>query len=195
MEENRTDLRSVRTDKAIHMAFEQMLMEGQGKESISVTALARRAGINRKTFYLHYDTMTDLVNTYIADARTELLTLLEAHDVEEYLSTRGLLVSVLSQFFAGHQQFYSYVLFQDKYWPRVRGTWEEVNVLMARRLADARNLSFDDALLYVTFSCGTMLTMLRMRLRGQTSFTPEQLREKIVKLNVEGMRGVLDLRI
>lgn len=166
-----------------------------GDESITVAALARRAGINRKTFYLHYDTLTDLVDTYIADARAELLGMLEAHDVEDYLSTRGLLISVLSRFFASHQQFYSYVLFQDKYWPRVRGAWEEINELMAHRLSVARKIPYDDALLYVTFSCGTMLTMLRMRLRGRTNFTPEQLRKKIVKLNVDGMRGALGLKI
>lgn len=53
------DLRIARTHKAIRAAFEEMASEvGLGK--ITVKALAERAGINRKTFYLHFETLEAL---------------------------------------------------------------------------------------------------------------------------------------
>ena len=49
----------MRTRKAIKQSFKEMALEiGLGR--ITVKALAERAGINRKTFYLHYETLEAL---------------------------------------------------------------------------------------------------------------------------------------
>ena len=59
MSDSKPDLRVMRTRKAIKQSFEEMVSEaGLGK--ITVKALAERAGINRKTFYLHYETLEAL---------------------------------------------------------------------------------------------------------------------------------------
>ena len=50
------DRRFARTEKAIVEAFLK-LAEEQDPQKITVTALAREADIDRKTFYLHYDTV------------------------------------------------------------------------------------------------------------------------------------------
>lgn len=60
------DPRALRTRKAIKDAFEEMACEGDvGK--ITVKALADRAGINRKTFYLHYETIESLYEETLND--------------------------------------------------------------------------------------------------------------------------------
>ncbi len=61
MEEVRVDLRTRRTIKAIKGAFSQLVLE-KNYSDISITELAKRAEINRKTFYLHYSSLDDLVN-------------------------------------------------------------------------------------------------------------------------------------
>lgn len=61
MKEIKTDLRYVKTKEGIHKAFRELLQEMEyGK--ITVKLLAERARINRKTFYVHYDTMEELLN-------------------------------------------------------------------------------------------------------------------------------------
>jgi len=55
------DLRVRRTVGAIRTAFRQMMCE-MDYENITVKALADRAQINRKTFYLHYSKLDDLFN-------------------------------------------------------------------------------------------------------------------------------------
>ena len=61
MEKNRKeDLRIQRTREAIRTAFEDMICE-MDYEQISIKELAQRARINRKTFYLHYNTLDDLL--------------------------------------------------------------------------------------------------------------------------------------
>ena len=57
--EGKTDLRVVRTRAAIDRAFEELVCE-VGLDKVTVKDLAERAGINRKTFYLHYETIDEL---------------------------------------------------------------------------------------------------------------------------------------
>lgn len=54
------DLRVQRTKESIRKAFEEMICE-MDYEQISIKELTQRARINRKTFYLHYNTLDDLL--------------------------------------------------------------------------------------------------------------------------------------
>lgn len=54
------DLRIQRTKEAIRKTFEEMICE-MDYEKISIKEITERAKINRKTFYLHYDTLDDLL--------------------------------------------------------------------------------------------------------------------------------------
>ena len=54
------DLRIVKTKKAIRETFEKMICE-MDYEEISIKELTARAEINRKTFYLHYQDLDELL--------------------------------------------------------------------------------------------------------------------------------------
>ena len=54
------DLRVIRTREAIRKTFEEMICE-MDYEPISIKELTERARINRKTFYLHYNSLDDLL--------------------------------------------------------------------------------------------------------------------------------------
>lgn len=56
----RPDRRVVRTRAAIEHAFRELLATTP-YDKITVSSVARVAGINRKTFYLHYDSVDDLL--------------------------------------------------------------------------------------------------------------------------------------
>ena len=60
MDQEKTDLRVLRTRKAIRDTFCDMLME-MDLQDITIKELAKRAMINRNTFYLHYDSMEALL--------------------------------------------------------------------------------------------------------------------------------------
>ncbi len=61
MARKQQDLRVRKTLGAIRQAFADMLYE-MPYEKITVAELARRANINTKTFYRHYDTLDDLLS-------------------------------------------------------------------------------------------------------------------------------------
>lgn len=58
---NENDLRVKKTREAIESSFLEMMKE-KPLEKITVTALAKRARINKGTFYLHYQDIYDLHN-------------------------------------------------------------------------------------------------------------------------------------
>ncbi len=55
------DRRQIKTKKAIIGAFIQLLQE-KDISKITITELAKLANIDRKTFYLHYESISDLYN-------------------------------------------------------------------------------------------------------------------------------------
>lgn len=60
MRQGKTDLRVIRTKKAIRDTFCAMIME-MDYPDITIKELSQRAMINRNTFYLHYDSMNALL--------------------------------------------------------------------------------------------------------------------------------------
>ena len=60
MAEKKVDLRIQRTKENIRRVFEEMICE-MDYEDMSIKELTERARINRKTFYLHYDSLDDLL--------------------------------------------------------------------------------------------------------------------------------------
>ena len=75
--DGKPDLRVARTRAAIKDALAALVTEG-GVGKITVKSLTERAGINRKTFYLHFDSiealfesvMNDLMNDFFANYET-----------------------------------------------------------------------------------------------------------------------------
>lgn len=60
---------SVKTKQLIRSTFAELLHEKRSIEKISVTELAKRAGLNRSTFYAHYDDIWQVAD----DLKTETM--------------------------------------------------------------------------------------------------------------------------
>ena len=64
--ERKTDLRVIKTRKAIKDTFKEMIMEKDASE-ITVKELTDRAMIHRKTFYLHYTSIEALYEDILSE--------------------------------------------------------------------------------------------------------------------------------
>lgn len=76
MKHESTDLRVKRTLKCIRQAFNDLILE-KNYSQISITELTERADINRKTFYLHYSSLDDLVQEMEEEVAEDLLNYLK----------------------------------------------------------------------------------------------------------------------
>ncbi len=83
----KTDLRIVKSKKAIKDAF-LMLIKEKGYNNITITEIADRALINRKTFYMHYETKqalydeicNELIDVLDPESTMETLHKLKGHE-------------------------------------------------------------------------------------------------------------------
>src|SRR5699024_2346300 len=80
------DLRIRKTKKAIKYALAE-LIEEIGFRAITVKSLTNKAGINRGTFYLHYDNIDDLISEYYDDIIKGLYDLFEEYSSNKLTNT------------------------------------------------------------------------------------------------------------
>ena len=66
------DKRYEKTEKAIINAYFQLLDKKEGGR-ISISELARKANIDRKTFYLHYDSVDEINRKFCANKAKEIV--------------------------------------------------------------------------------------------------------------------------
>lgn len=74
---DKQDQRWLRAEAAILQAYTRALEDPKHANQISVTSLAREAGINKATFYLHYRDLAQLRGAYLS---TQVAKLVEAMD-------------------------------------------------------------------------------------------------------------------
>ena len=77
-----TDLRVQRTRKILKDTFQEMIITTEF-EKITIKDLCEKAMINRRTFYLHYSSIEDLLEDFIFDYTREYYDLIKDFDVIE----------------------------------------------------------------------------------------------------------------
>ena len=118
------DRRVIRTKKAIRSAFAELISEKEYSE-ITVTDIAERADINRKTFYNYYHNTEDLLADIESEAVAEydrLLDDLKAHDL---LNSPELIVTRISRTISENMDYFHDLLIMSK------------NAVLFSRIADS----------------------------------------------------------
>ncbi len=107
------DRRTVRTCNAIETTFQQMVCE-MDEKAINVKAISERAGINRKTFYLHYSCIEDLFQNTCDKICEDYSETLAIADPESMIAT-----SEEEAILRFYRAFYEYFTSQDLYVERL----------------------------------------------------------------------------
>ena len=114
MEGRKKDLRYIKTEKAMRKAFHELLQEKELKR-ITVRELAERAEINKTTFYAHYETIPNLLDTleveqigYIVSHLDQVNLLFEDPDLfinNLYRNIQDCNITSIRKIGAGNQEF------------------------------------------------------------------------------------------
>lgn len=73
----KTDKRYVQTHRRIRQSFEAMILTHEYRD-ITVSALSERVGINRKTFYLHYESLDGLLDELVDEIAGQIVSYMDA---------------------------------------------------------------------------------------------------------------------
>lgn len=88
----KTDLRIIKSQKAIKYAFLELIAE-KGYANITITDIAKKALINRKTFYMHYESKKQLYDAivdellYILTPTLENIRVLKGKEQRKFITT------------------------------------------------------------------------------------------------------------
>lgn len=115
------DKRFEKTEYLIKSTFFDMV---KNNKKITVSEIAKKANIDRKTFYLHYDTVESLYGTFIEDAAKSLIEELDRLDfyhskdsIKTFVQAyRKIFISYKDLFYAinNNKQFIEYIEFNNK---------------------------------------------------------------------------------
>ncbi len=158
------DRRITKTKTAIWEAFFSMIKE-KNAPKITITEIARRANIDRKTFYLHYDSTEAIMNEFYQNLIGEFFLILEKNDFFDRSFDISSLFQSLNLLMDRDIDLYRHIAKTPSYF----SFWEEiknmVKSVVVEALADGLKLPSDELELYAEFySAGTTsayLTWLR----------------------------------
>lgn len=188
-----TDRRVVRTNQALRAAFRKLAQQYRYHE-ITVQQLTDEANINRKTFYLHFDSIDDLAESFTTEIADQILALLlKAPADREPLEHPGIWAQRLGKFFEEAPAFYAFILTSDDYSFLSRRVKNLVAAGMAADFQRDYHLSATDAKIGVNFLIDSTLTLFRLYITKQIDLSKPALSQRLVALNLSGMQGFLAL--
>lgn len=183
------DRRIKKTKEAIRQAYFDLLKE-TGKTKLSVAEIARRADIDRKTFYLHYQTPDDIMKDFEDEKLNELLHLLEEEDffnhpfdIDRLFRTLKILVEKdieLYRYAAGHE---SWNIF-----------WEQIEEIIVRTMFDVYfktvDLSRDIFMVYAKYIASGLITVFKSWLKEEISMEIDDFAKLAANIAYYGIQPV-----
>ena len=108
------DRRIVKTREAIMKAYLDLITE-KGTSRVSISELARRANIDRKTFYLHYNSVDDVLREYVENKFNRVVSVMEENHYFDDPFNAELLVDLLDRFYKEEEELLLAVAGSDSY--------------------------------------------------------------------------------
>ena len=75
----RSDIRVEKTKKSLRKSFKEMFLE-MDFEKITIKKLCERAMVNRRTFYLHYDSINDIMTEVLEEMALDFIKYTDSYD-------------------------------------------------------------------------------------------------------------------
>lgn len=111
---------SVKTKQLIRGTFAELLHEKRSIEKISVTELAKRAGLNRSTFYAHYDDIWQVAD----DLKTETMRVFFENETTDSLENVEHFFDEIYQYTKKNDDFFRLIFISDEVTSFVRSLGE-----------------------------------------------------------------------
>ncbi|MGB4439757.1 MAG: TetR/AcrR family transcriptional regulator [Sedimentibacter sp.] len=164
------DRRITKTKAAIREAFFSMIKE-KNVPKITVTEIAKRANINRKTFYLHYDSTEAIINEFYQDLISEFLLILEKNDFFDRSFDVSSLFQSLNLLIDWDIDLYRHIAKMPSYF----SFWEEikniVKSVVVEAMADGLKMPQDELELYAEFYSAGVTSAYFTWLKNEVNLT------------------------
>ncbi|MFF2479611.1 TetR/AcrR family transcriptional regulator C-terminal domain-containing protein [Paenibacillus sp. NPDC058071] len=187
--EQDADLRVRRTKKMLQQAF-IAIMQDKEFYKISIQELARKADVNRATFYLHYRDMDDFIDQLLDELFSDIEEIFRNESVTPYrLGSEIRMLVALFTYIGQHAQIYKLLIVSKsipKFTNRLIKRIQELSFQHVQQevtgisVYSDLNISRDVASWYVS---SAMIGTIASWLEQDMPYSPQYLAEQIVNLN------------
>ena len=174
-----------KTTAAIRQAYFEMLRE-QGKK-ITVAALCRHADIDRKTFYLHFASIDDIIPSFSQELIERLMARLQEEGFFERLYDLKTVFEVMDEIAEEDIELYRFMASGHAYeffWDRLIAMFRHEAVRVLTEHTDGRA---EDIELFSAFYAAAFIAVYRQYLCGEYGDDREGLTQR---LSLIGSRGL-----
>lgn len=184
------DRRITKTRKSIQNAYLNLLRQ-KGTEKITISDIAREADIDRKTFYLHYDSTEDIIREYAEEKTRELLARLTIRSFFSLSFDRKIFAKEVNSMLSEHLEFCRMVAGN----PSLGFFWNEVqNVtvdILSEIYARHSKLPESDLKIQVSFFVVGAMYVYQRWLRDEIPCSMEELGDKVSQIAFTGVQSIL----
>ncbi len=187
--EKKRDRRYRKTEKAIQEAYFSLVKEK--KSQITVAEIARRADIDRKTFYLHYDTPEEVLVRFCQERLSRLNEILQKENFLRSPSYIRGAFSMLNEVLEEDMDIYREIstgTIYNFFWERVENTFKKAVYAMFRNHFEAEE---DELALMLVFYTSGIIAAYRKWLSGELQGSLDVIADKIAFLSMQGISGYL----
>lgn len=189
-DKNMRDRRVTRTKKAIQKAYLDLL-QNKGTDKITISDIAREADIDRKTFYLHYDSTEDIIKEYAEEKTRELLLRLTVKSFFSLSFDRKIFAREVNSMLAEHLEFCRMIARNDSlgfFWNEVQNVAVDI---LSEIYARHSRLPESDLRIQVSFFVAGAMYVYQRWLRDEIPCSMEELGNKVSQIAFTGVQSIL----
>ncbi|MDO5521386.1 MAG: TetR/AcrR family transcriptional regulator [bacterium] len=186
---NRNNLRAEMTKERIRETFRLMILE-MDYNNITITELATRVGIHRKTFYLHYECIDslflELEDTIIERANTMMVKGMEQFDTINFETAKHYLITLIET----DSLLYKRLFFNESYQIICSHIYDRIIQLMTPHIKQNLSLAEEEAIIVTNFIITGYFEVIRNCQKNYMSISEEKLNRMLLSLINTGIRNI-----
>ena len=184
------DRRITKTKAAIREAFFSIIKEKDAPK-VTVTEIAKRANIDRKTFYLHYDSTDAIMVEFYQDLINEFLLILEKNDFFDRFFDVSSLFQSLNLLIDQNIELYRHIAKMPSYF----SFWEDIkNIIKSAAIETMEaklNLPKEELELYAEFYAAGVASAYLTWLKNEVSLTETEVANIVGTAAFYGFQNLL----
>lgn len=144
------DRRIIKTKESIKTAYKNLLLKKKNTK-ITITELAKTANIDRKTFYLHYNSIEDIMRDIIDENLSELESAFKNQDLSQGIFDTKLIINSMNNCLVKDLDFYKAVVHRNDFHLFNNELKEHLFPIIMRNWLENTNLPSDKVSIYCKF--------------------------------------------
>ena len=184
------DRRVAKTRETIRQAYFDLVLEKGGKR-VTVSEIARKANIDRKTFYLHYQSTEEIIEEFAKEKTSEMLLRLTTKSFFRRSFDRRIFAEEANSLLRENMDLCRALSSNPDYYFFWRGVEDTVVRHLINSYGRLTRTPASDIIIRVSFFVSGAAGVYRRWFRGEIDCTLEEATDRMSEIAFEGARSLL----